>query len=737
MKKLIILSIVLFFVFGIFVISANAAKPSDYGLKEGDLISAIFSDDPDVYIINDSGYKRLFLNPTIFNFYGHLGGFFNVKLVSTEVRDAFATSGLFRNCEVNDPKVYGVDIDGEDTGKLHWVNVSSENASSEDPEFFKKVFCINNSEFKWYAKGSEFKAVKDVPKYERMKEKATISTQEKIAEKAEIKNIGQSTICHYPPGNATAYQTITVSASALKAHLDHGDVVGVCPSVSPSSSITPAPTSTPTPTVSPSPTSTPTPIPASTSALEITSVSVVPNITSVKIEWQTNKPATSKVFISGGNLSSKVYQSESGLSTRHLVNISGLSSHTNYSYELESIAGDQVAKKQESFFTELGNISMQIDKTLVQLTNWNWVQITIYYTENGEPAPVEMSLSVPGEIKKYKITKDLLSCSGTHPFFVQIIGVTGGSCTKDGKVQFSYLPKTLGTHNITVNANGVTKAATVDVAPYVKTDPIISDAVNSNPVFEINSNYEPSLGSFKISQADESIDYGSFNLKYESDLQISGFLKTYQSGNSFALKVVPKTSTYSLPLGTHNVKITEIKFIGSSSGTYRYASGLPVIFTFEVKDIPTMEIIPIETTHSSTFINNAGNPPQQSPGVIGSFKIKGRPNGNIGLSCSIGVQSDNSVLNARDMYYLRVNKDEVYDAGCGGEVSIGANGISTSAFNIRVSYYDNPSGWALLNLSSGSYWVNFIVNGIHLTDKTSGIVKTFDPFTFKLEVVRP
>ena len=31
---------------------ASAAKPSDFNLKEGDLISAIFSDDPDVYIVN-------------------------------------------------------------------------------------------------------------------------------------------------------------------------------------------------------------------------------------------------------------------------------------------------------------------------------------------------------------------------------------------------------------------------------------------------------------------------------------------------------------------------------------------------------------------------------------------------------------------------------------------------------------------------------------------------------------
>src|SRR3989344_9543027 len=144
MKKTIFLATLVLVTVSLFLSNTgqvNAIKPSDYGLKEGDLVSAIFSDDPDVYIINEQGYKRLFLNPKIFNFYGHLGGFLNVKLVTQEVRDSFITSGLLRDCESNDERVYGVDIDGEDTGQLHWVNTTGEQAVSDDPNFFKKVFC--------------------------------------------------------------------------------------------------------------------------------------------------------------------------------------------------------------------------------------------------------------------------------------------------------------------------------------------------------------------------------------------------------------------------------------------------------------------------------------------------------------------------------------------------------------------------------------------------------------------
>ncbi len=147
---------------------ASAVAPADYGLKEGDVVSAAGSDDPDVYIVNEMGYKRLFLNPVIFNFYGHLGGFAAVKNVSSATRDAFGTSGLFRNCETNDEKVYGVATTGEDTGMLHWVNTTGAKAVADDANFFKKVFCINNNEFNWYSKGSDYTSVNEVPNYSRM-----------------------------------------------------------------------------------------------------------------------------------------------------------------------------------------------------------------------------------------------------------------------------------------------------------------------------------------------------------------------------------------------------------------------------------------------------------------------------------------------------------------------------------------------------------------------------------------
>jgi len=140
---------------------------SAVSLNDGDVISAAGSDDPDVYIVNPHGYKRLFLNPAIFGFYGHLGGFSKVKSTTSVTRDVFVTSGLFRNCETDDVKVYGVETTGEDTGTLHWVNTTGEQAVADDPDFFKKVFCINTNEFNWYPQGADYTSVNQIPDYAR------------------------------------------------------------------------------------------------------------------------------------------------------------------------------------------------------------------------------------------------------------------------------------------------------------------------------------------------------------------------------------------------------------------------------------------------------------------------------------------------------------------------------------------------------------------------------------------
>ena len=129
---------------------AFASTPAQFGLKEGNLIRA--TGDNDVFIVNEYGYKRLFLNPAIFNMYGHLGGWSNVKTVSPATRDAFITSPYFR--ADGDTKVYKLEQTGDDTGMLRWVNTSqSEFLANAN---INQIFTINSSESNWYPKGADF-----------------------------------------------------------------------------------------------------------------------------------------------------------------------------------------------------------------------------------------------------------------------------------------------------------------------------------------------------------------------------------------------------------------------------------------------------------------------------------------------------------------------------------------------------------------------------------------------------
>ncbi|KKR48413.1 MAG: LPXTG-motif cell wall anchor domain protein [Candidatus Curtissbacteria bacterium GW2011_GWA1_40_16] len=147
-------------------IATLAVAPADYGLQEGNTISASGSSDPDIYIVNDWGYKRLFVNPAIFTLYGHLS-WAGVKAVAPATRDAFGTSGLFRNCETGDQKVYGLDVVSEDVANLRWVNTTGAQAVADDANFFKKVFCINTREQALYGTGADYTSVTQVPIYTR------------------------------------------------------------------------------------------------------------------------------------------------------------------------------------------------------------------------------------------------------------------------------------------------------------------------------------------------------------------------------------------------------------------------------------------------------------------------------------------------------------------------------------------------------------------------------------------
>lgn len=88
-------------------------------INDGDLIKT--SDSSDVYIVKEK-YKRLILNPEIFNQYGHLK-WENIKTVSQAKMDEYIISDLVR--AVGDDKVYKLYPSG-DTGEKRWIKTAND-----------------------------------------------------------------------------------------------------------------------------------------------------------------------------------------------------------------------------------------------------------------------------------------------------------------------------------------------------------------------------------------------------------------------------------------------------------------------------------------------------------------------------------------------------------------------------------------------------------------------------------
>ena len=117
---------------------------------DGDLIKT--SDSPDVYIVKQVGtekYKRLILNPEIFNQYGHLK-WENIKTISQAEINGYIVSDLVRT--VGDEKVYRLYPNG-DTGEKRWIK------TAEDFNGFgykiSAIYEINLFERDFYSSGTD------------------------------------------------------------------------------------------------------------------------------------------------------------------------------------------------------------------------------------------------------------------------------------------------------------------------------------------------------------------------------------------------------------------------------------------------------------------------------------------------------------------------------------------------------------------------------------------------------
>ncbi len=149
----------------VFTSVANALVTSQYDLSAGALItSGATSSDTHTYIVSNNGYKRYVINPVILGMYGHLSAG-NIQMTTSTVLGSFNTSGLYRDCESGAQPVYALEVTGATSGTLHWVNVTGDQAVAQDSSFFAKIFCINDRELSYYAQGSNYTAINQIPSY--------------------------------------------------------------------------------------------------------------------------------------------------------------------------------------------------------------------------------------------------------------------------------------------------------------------------------------------------------------------------------------------------------------------------------------------------------------------------------------------------------------------------------------------------------------------------------------------
>ena len=113
-------------------------------INDGDLIKTYGSND--VYIVKEvrgKQYKRLILNPEIFNSYGHLS-WNNIKVVPESTLYQYTTSNLIR--QQGDARVYELNAGyNTDIGVKHWLNLTPAQilALGFDPD---SIYTINHIE---------------------------------------------------------------------------------------------------------------------------------------------------------------------------------------------------------------------------------------------------------------------------------------------------------------------------------------------------------------------------------------------------------------------------------------------------------------------------------------------------------------------------------------------------------------------------------------------------------------
>ena len=220
----------------------------------------------------------------------------------------------------------------------------------------------------------------------------------------------------------------------------------------------------------------------------LTLTSITPTVNSVKIEWQTDLPTESKVFISGGNLSSEVFISASGLSTRHSTTITRLSAGVSYSYEIEAIVGGTDVTKSQGSFTTLPPPPPPLKRPTVRLSAIGILNLPDNYTIpiiQGDPMNISWTST--------EADKCLTSWAGDK-------GVSGSTSVMTDEVRLSAYVVTCNNAEYTTSKKIMVRVRLpVDIHYQTIPDPVVKSENATMGTFRIQANTPVTIKGMSVS----------------------------------------------------------------------------------------------------------------------------------------------------------------------------------------------------------------------------------------------
>lgn len=309
------------------------------------------------------------------------------------------------------------------------------------------------------------------------------------------------------------------------------------------------------------------------SSLSVTLGQVTTTMTSVHVEWDTNLPSDSKIFLTQGG-STQIIQSASGRSTHHIIDSTNLLPGTQYSYVIEAISASQSQKLNGSFLNSNDNLifSASANKTSVMIGNNETVSVSInvkYLTKTLNGLVVSVSASDSTQNKTWTL--------GNY---------------QSTTLSYQYIPTTTGQHTITVTTGGNTQSFTITATPYTDIPATVSLLAPQNgttfmqppQTSMIVANLSCSYGG----NTDGSHAVNPSSLTYEiisTDFIKNDLPLTVQNTGNGCANIV--LNSYPSKGGKFQLKITGLKF--GKSGVESDAIGLPLTSVqYEVQDQNTI-----------------------------------------------------------------------------------------------------------------------------------------------------